>query len=256
MFTVDLNADIGESFGAYTIGRDADIIPLVTSVNIACGMHAGDPSVMDRTVEAAVRAGVSIGAHPGYPDLPGFGRRHMSLTPADAADVVLYQVGALDAFVRRHGGALRHVKLHGALYNDAAKDGSLADAVCRALFAAYPDCAFYGLAGSAMLLSAKNAGLAAVSEAYADRAYMPDGSLMPRSRPGSVIRDPAETAARCLRMVREGSVPCAEGAPVPIRADSICVHGDNESALAIVKAVRAALEEGGARLGPPWAQKR
>lgn len=248
MRAVDLNSDLGESFGAYTIGMDEQVLRHISSANIACGWHAGDPAVMEKTVRAAVAAGVAAGAHPGYPDLPGFGRRAMALTPAEAKVAVMYQVGALQAFLRAQGMKLQHVKPHGALYNTAAKDMALAVGICEGIKAAAPDAIVMGLAGSKLLEAARQVRLRWASEVFADRAYLADGSLMPRSQPGAVLADKEFAIRRAVRMVKEGVVTSADGTDIPIVAHSICVHGDNPQAVAFVEAIRAALEREGVKV--------
>ncbi|MBQ8161996.1 MAG: LamB/YcsF family protein [Clostridia bacterium] len=248
MLSVDLNADLGESFGAYTIGMDAQVLPHVTSVNVACGYHAGDPMVMERTVRMAKKEGTAVGAHPGYPDLQGFGRRNMAVSPEDARVMVMYQIGALNAFLTAEGMRMQHVKLHGALYNAAARDLDLALAICDGIHAVLPSVIFLGLAGSQMVRAARETGLRFASEVFADRAYMPDGSLVPRSRPGAVIHDTETAIARTLRMVKEGSVESIDGTVVPLQADSICVHGDNPEAIRFVEQIHRALEDGGVQV--------
>ncbi len=250
MNRVDLNSDLGESFGAYTIGLDSEVIAHVSSANIACGFHAGDPLVMDRTVAAAKAAGVAVGAHPGYPDLMGFGRRNMVCTPKEVKAYVQYQLGALKAFTAAHGVPLQHCKPHGSLYNMAAKDPALAEAIAEAIAEVDSEVILLGLAGSAMLEAGRRAGLRVASEVFADRAYQADGSLVPRSRPGAVIHDKAEAIARTVRMVKEGTVTAITGEEVAIEAHSICVHGDNPSAVEFVKNIRAALEAEGVEIAP------
>ena len=223
MYQVDLNSDLGESFGAYTIGMDSEILKYVSSANVACGWHAGDPMVMEKTVALAAEAGTAVGAHPGYPDLMGFGRRNMVVTPAEAKAYIKYQIGALLAFTESRGIKMQHVKPHGAFYNMAAVDEKLADA-------------------SKMISSAEKIGLPAASEVFADRAYNDDGTLVSRKLPGAVIHDRELAIARTVRMVTEGVVETASGKLIPIKADSICVHGDNPSALEFVKNIKAALE--------------
>ena len=241
----DLNSDLGESFGAYTIGMDREVIPLVTSVNVACGMHAGDPSVMERTVAMAVRCGTAIGAHPGYPDLQGFGRRRLAMKTQEIVDCTVYQIGALQAFLRLHGTELQHVKLHGALYNDAAVNYELSLAVCRAVRSIAPEAIMLCLSGSEMLRAAGDAGLRTAGEVFADRAYNEDGTLVSRTLPGAVLKDPDEMIARTVRMVREGKVRTVTGRDIAIRADSVCVHGDNPAALDFVRRIREKLTENG-----------
>ena len=241
MRAVDLNSDLGESFGAYTIGMDSAVLHHISSANVACGWHAGDPEVMERTVRAAVASGTAVGAHPGYPDLLGFGRRNMALSPSEARTAVMYQVGAIQAFLRANGAKLQHVKPHGALYNTAAKDMALALAICEGVRAVAPDAIILGLAGSCLLKAAQQLGLRWASEVLADRAYQADGSLVPRSQPGAVITDPDCAIRRAVRMVKEGVVTTADGTELPILAHSICVHGDNPAAVAFVEAIHAAL---------------
>ena len=245
---LDLNCDLGESFGAYTIGSDEAIIPYITSANIACGYHAGDPTVMHRSVALCRKYGVQVGAHPGLPDLMGFGRRKMQIAPAEAADCVAYQIGALQAFCQAEGVPLHHVKPHGALYNMAAKDRALADAICRAVQKAAPGAILLALSGSEMVAAAKAIGLPAACEVFADRGYQPDGTLVPRGQPGAMITDEGEAIARVARMVKEGKVTARDGSEVTLQADSVCVHGDGPKALAFVEKLRAALPAGGITL--------
>ena len=245
MSCVDLNCDLGESFGAYTMGMDAEVIPNVTSVNVACGYHAGDPLIMEKTVVLAKQHGAAIGAHPGFPDLMGFGRRQMVVTPEEAGAYVKYQVGALMAFAKGHGLRLQHVKPHGALYNMAAKDEKLAEGICKAIYSIDPELIFMGLAGSVMLEAAERIGLKTASEVFADRAYNDDGSLVARSKPGAVIHDPEAAVARAVKMAKEGKVISINGKEIDIRADSICVHGDNPKAIETVIKLRNALIEQG-----------
>ena len=245
---LDLNCDLGESFGAYTIGCDEQVIPYITSANIACGYHAGDPTVMHRSVELCCRYGVQVGAHPGLPDLAGFGRRRMQITPAEAADCVAYQIGALRAFCDEVGGPLHHVKPHGALYNMAAKDRPLADALCRAVQKAAPGAILLALSGSEMEAAARAIGLPVACEVFADRGYRPDGTLVPRGTPGAMIEDETQAIARVVRMAREGKVTACDGSQVELRADSVCVHGDGPKALAFAEKLREALPADGITL--------
>jgi 5-oxoprolinase (ATP-hydrolysing) subunit A len=243
---IDVNADVGESFGSWTMGADQELLGFVTSANVACGFHAGDPMVIDRTVAMAAALGVAVGAHPGHFDLRGFGRRTIDATPAEVEADVVYQVGALAAFARSHGARLVHVKPHGALYNQAATDEALARAIARAVARVDRDLVLVGLAGSApMRRAAEDAGLRYAAEAFADRGYRADGSLVPRSAPGAVLSDPDQAAAQALRIAREGTVVTAEGVAVSLRADTLCLHGDNPHALAIARAVRRALHAAG-----------
>ncbi|HEX7118469.1 MAG TPA: 5-oxoprolinase subunit PxpA [Longimicrobiales bacterium] len=245
MERVDLNCDLGEGFGVYRIGMDEAVLPYVTSVNIACGFHAGDPGVMHRTVAAAVARGVAVGAHPGLPDLVGFGRRAMEITPEEAYDLVVYQIGALSGFAAAAGASLRHVKPHGALYNMAAADDALADAIARAVRDVDPGLVLFGLSGSRLLAAGERHGLRTASEAFADRAYSRDGALVPRRRPDAMIADPEEAAERVLRMVREGRVRSIEGEDVAVRADTVCIHGDSPHAAEFARRLREALDTRG-----------
>lgn len=238
MYKVDLNSDLGESFGNYTLGMDEEILKYVSSANIACGWHAGDAVVMDRTVALAKRYGTAIGAHPGFPDLVGFGRRNMAVTPAEAKAYVKYQLGALMAFAAAAGLKVAHVKPHGALYNMAAVDHALALAMCEAVYEVDPSIVFMGLANSEMIRAAGETGLRAASEVFADRAYNDDGTLVSRKLPGAVIKDEEAAIGRAVRMVKEGRVESVNGKDIAIRADSVCVHGDNPKALAFVKRIR------------------
>ena len=241
MKRVDLNCDLGESFGAYKIGLDGEVIPYISSANIACGFHASDPVVMAHTVAMAKEHGCSVGAHPGFPDLMGFGRRQMQITPEEAKDYIIYQVGALAAFCRSQGIRLHHVKPHGALYNMAAVDDSLARAVCEGIYVVDPELVLLGLAGSEHLKAAEDTGLRYASEVFADRAYNEDGTLVSRKLPGAVITDEALAVQRVLRMVNEQKVTSITGKDITIRPDSICVHGDNQKALQFVQKIRDAL---------------
>jgi len=241
MKKVDLNCDLGESFGAYKIGLDGEVIPYISSANIACGFHASDPVVMAHTVAMAKEHGCSVGAHPGFPDLMGFGRRQMQITPEEAKDYIIYQVGALAAFCRSQGIRMHHVKPHGALYNMAAVDYSLARAVCEGIYVVDPELVLLGLAGSELLKAAADTGLQYASEVFADRAYNEDGTLVSRKLPGAVITDEALAVQRVLRMVNEQKVTSITGKDITIRPDSICVHGDNQKALQFVQKIRDAL---------------
>src|SRR5262245_22306641 len=235
---------MGESFGAWSMGADSDLLACVSSANIACGFHAGDPRVIDRTVGLAVRAGVAVGAHPGFADLRGFGRRPIAADPSEVEADVLYQVGALAAFARAHGAALTHVKPHGALYNQAAADEALARAVARAVRRADHRLVLVGLASSQIMRRATEAeGLRFAAEAFADRRYNVDGTLQQRQEPGAVIMDPGAAAAQALRIIREGRVSASDGTDVPVRADTLGLHGDGPGALETACAVRRALDE-------------
>lgn len=239
--TVDLNADMGEGFGRYRL-EDNALLGQVTSASVACGFHAGDPVVMRDTVTLAMRSGVVIGAHPGYPDLVGFGRRDLAATPAEVEAFVVYQIGALQGICAAAGTRLRYVKPHGALYNRAARDLPTADAIARAVASVDSSLALLGLAGSAMISAAERAGLRGVSEAFVDRAYRADGTLLPRNEPGAALTDAAAIADRALKMVQDGTVAASDGTIITVRAESLCTHGDGPDATAIVRAVRARLE--------------
>jgi UPF0271 protein len=247
---VDLNCDMGESFGRWTLGADAEVMRSVSSANIACGAHAGDPGVMRRTVRLAKAHNVSCGAHPGFADLAGFGRREIAITGSEAADLVLWQLGALEAIARVEGVTLRHVKAHGALYNMAARDIALAEALAAAVAQFDRRLVFFGLAGSGMIDAARRAGLAVAAEGFADRAYEPDGSLTPRTISGSVIHDVEQVVARAVMMVQESKVTARNGAGIPLKIDTICVHGDTPGAPALAAALRTGLEAAGVRVAP------
>jgi UPF0271 protein len=242
---IDLNCDMGESFGRYTLGTDETLMPHITSANIACGFHASDPVVMDRTVRLAREHGVAIGAHPGFPDLQGFGRRDMQLSPEEAEAAVLYQIGALAGFARAAGTELVHVKPHGALYNQAAGDRALAEAIVRAATRFSRELIVVGLANSEVVEAAVQAGQPVAREAFADRAYEADGSLRSRRLPGAVLHDPAQAAAQAVRIARDGLVVAWGGQEVPVQAETLCVHGDTPTALTIVQAIRQTLLEAG-----------
>ncbi|HKC13461.1 MAG TPA: 5-oxoprolinase subunit PxpA [Vicinamibacteria bacterium] len=243
---IDLNADLGESFGAYSMGADAEVLAFVTSANVACGFHAGDPSVIDRTVAGAVRAGVAVGAHPGHWDLRGFGRRVIAVDPEEVVADIVYQVGALAAFAASHGTRLTHVKPHGALYNQAVMDERLAAAVARGVARAGRGLILVGLASSAIMRRAAEAeGLRFAAEAFADRAYERDGTLRSRSLRGAVMTDAQTVAAQAVRIAREGVVTAADGTEVRLQADTLCLHGDTPNAVALARAVRGALEAAG-----------
>lgn len=246
---MDLNADLGESFGHWTLGDDEALVAHLTSANLACGFHAGDFRVMDATVALCRRRGVAIGAQPGYPDLLGFGRRPLPFDPDEVTAMVLYQVGALEAFCRAHGVEMQHVKPHGALYNQAAGDRALAAAIARGVAGFSRDLALFGLASSEPMASAAaEAGLRFVPEAFADRRYLADGSLQPRRVDGSLLTDPSAAAAQAVAIATEGAVTAADGTRVELRAESICCHGDTPGAVAIAAAVRRALETAGIRV--------
>jgi UPF0271 protein len=245
---IDINCDMGESFGSWEMGADARVMPHITSANVACGAHAGDPSVMRRTVRLARDAGVAVGAHPGFADLQGFGRREVRMDPAELEDMLIAQIGALTAIARAEGVALRHVKAHGALYNMAARDARLAAAVARAVKACDASLVMFGLPASALLDAGRAAGLRVAAEGFADRSYEPDGSLTPRSQPGAVVHDADAVVARALRMVRDGEVLTADGRAVRLAVQTICVHGDTPGAADLVERIAAALRAAGVEI--------
>ena len=250
MPVVDLNSDLGESFGAYTVGCDDKVIPIISSANVACGFHASDPVVMDRTIKLASAAGIQVGAHPGYPDLMGFGRRNMTVSPAEAKAYVMYQVGALSAFCRAYGMKLQHVKPHGAFYNMAAKDYTLAKAICEGIAACDDSLIVLGLSGGELIHAAKDTGLRCASEVFADRAYEEDGSLVNRKKPGAMIEDEEIAIERVVRMVKEHKVTAITGRDIELIPDSICVHGDGPKALAFSTRIRERLTAEGVELRP------
>lgn len=249
---IDLNCDMGESFGAYTIGMDEAVMDHITSANIACGFHAGDPLVMDRTVKLAQQKKVGIGAHPGYPDLPGFGRRHLACSETEIQQYVIFQVGALQGFCRAHRVKMQHVKPHGALYLDAVEDEAVARGVAHGILAIDPDLLFVALAGKKgepMRRMGAELGLKVAYEAFPDRAYTPEGTLVSRKQPGAVISDPDTVAQRALDMAH-GYVTAVDGTRIDLEVHSLCVHGDNPSAVALVKTIRSTLEKNGIQVMP------
>lgn len=245
MQSIDLNCDLGESYGQWTLGDDAAILPLVTSANVACGFHAGSPDVIFSTLRAAAASGVAVGAHVAYPDLAGFGRRNMDLSRDELFADVIYQIGALQGLAAAAGTRVRYVKPHGALYNTIANDERQARAVIEAIGAVDPGLPLVGLAGSRILTLARSAGLKTVAEAFADRAYHRDGTLVSRRTPGAVLHDPQQVAQRTLRMLRDGGVTSIEGEFTPVDADSLCVHGDSPGAIDMARRIRECLEESG-----------
>jgi len=240
---IDLNCDMGEGFGVYSIGKDEQVMPFITSANVACGFHASDPATIWKTVKMAKANGVSVGAHPSYPDLVGFGRRPMEVSAEEVMADVLYQIGALSAFCRREGVRLQHVKPHGALYNRAAVDSDIAMAVAEAIKSVDADLYLVCLSNSEMVTAARTTGIRYVEEAFADRAYTREGKLVPRSQAGAVIHDPAVAAERVLSMVRERCVVAIDGTIVPINAQTICVHGDSAEAAEMIRRIKARLEQ-------------
>lgn len=243
--SIDINSDVGESFGAYSIGADAGLFPLISSANVACGFHGGDPRVMERTVTELASLGVAIGAHPGFPDLVGFGRREMRLSREELRADVMYQIGALKIFCDVAGVPLHHVKPHGAMYNMAAKDADMAGAIVDAVINAAPSALLYAQAGSELANVATRCGVRVAHEAFADRAYLSSGLLAPRSMPGAVLHDPAAIAERVIRMTRGEAIPTVDGDPIVVEADTVCIHSDTPSAVAIASSLRAALDVAG-----------
>jgi UPF0271 protein len=249
--TIDLNSDVGESFGPWRVGADDDLFPLISSANVACGFHGGDPRVMERTVAALSARGVAIGAHPGFPDLVGFGRREMHLSPDEIRTDVMYQIGALTAFCNAVGVPLHHVKPHGAMYNMAAKDREMADAIVRAVVNAAPTAMIYAQAGTELARAAEDLGIRVAYEVFADRAYLSSGLLVPRSQSGAVIHDPEQVAARIINITQGEPIPTIDGDPIVVRADTVCIHSDTPDAVEIARAVRGALDGAGITVRAP-----
>ena len=247
---IDLNSDLGESFGAYKMGMDDKILPLVTSANIACGFHAGDPVVMKKTVGMAVDNHTALGAHPGMPDLVGFGRRKLAISLDEAYSIMVYQIGALAAFAHTCGVKLQHVKPHGALYNMAAKEEKLAEALAQAVYDVDKNLILFALAGSESVKAAEKIGLPCASEVFADRSYQEDGSLTPRSQPGAMITDEAASIKQVLDMVKNHKVTTLSGKVIEVKADTLCVHGDGEKALLFTQKIREVLKENGVDIVP------
>ena len=245
---IDLNCDMGESFARYKLGLDEEVIKYITSANIACGWHAGDPLVMEKTVALAVEHGVGVGAHPGYPDLLGFGRRNMDCTAEEIRNYVVYQIGALSGFARAKGTRMVHVKPHGNLYLTAVEDETVARAIAQAIVSVDPELRYVALAGAKgamMTRIGREEGLKVVYEAFPDRAYTPEGTLVSRRLPGAVIKDPAQVAQRALLMAKEGRVKATDGTEIELKAETLCVHGDNPSAVDLVRSIRQTLEAEG-----------
>ncbi len=245
MHHVDLNCDMGEGFGVYRTGPDSELMKYITSANIACGFHAGDAATIRRTVKLALAHGVAIGAHPGLPDLAGFGRREMEITPEEAYELTVYQLGAVYAFAKSEGGSVAHVKPHGALYNMAAKSRPLADAIAEAVYKVEPSLLLFGLAGSELIRAGDAIGLHTVNEVFADRSYEQDGTLTPRGTEGAVIADPALAAEQAVQMIKGGEVRTRQQSGYILKADTVCVHGDTPGAVEHVRQLRAALEAEG-----------
>ena len=242
MHTVDLNCDLGESFGAYRMGNDEEILNYVTSVNVACGFHAGDPSVMRKTVQLALAKEVKIGAHPGLQDLIGFGRRNMNISPQEAYDIVVYQIGALNGFLQSEGGQMQHVKPHGALYNMAAKNKDLSLAIAEAVYKINPNLILFGLSGSELVRAGQSIGIQTASEVFADRTYQSDGCLTPRMEKNAVIESDEKAVAQVLTMIKENKVLSQQGTEVEIKADTICIHGDGTRALSFASHIKKSLQ--------------
>ncbi|HTK27989.1 MAG TPA: 5-oxoprolinase subunit PxpA [Vicinamibacterales bacterium] len=247
---IDINSDLGESFGAYAIGNDEGLMRSITSANVAAGFHGGDPSVLRRTIRLAKASGVAVGAHPGFPDLVGFGRRELNVTPQEAEDFVLYQVAAVAGVAGAEGVRLQHVKPHGALFNMAVRNPELSAAIARAVAAFDRGLILFGLPGSEILAAGRKAGLRVAAEVFADRAYEPDGSLASRRKPGSVIHDPEQVVARAVRMVTDRSVVAIDGTTVRLEADTMCVHGDTAGSDVLAAKLRAAFEAAGVEVRP------
>jgi len=249
MKRIDLNCDMGESYGAWQMGADAAVMPFISSANIACGFHGGDPATIRKTVRLALDHGVALGAHPSLPDLQGFGRRAMKISPQDMYDLVVYQAGAVEAFARAAGAKLHHVKCHGALYNMAANDEELSEAMVRA--ARDLGVMLYALSNSKNFHISKKLGVPVAGEVFADRGYSDDGTLAPRDRPGGMIEDAAQAVKQALAMIEEGHVTSLSGKRVPVAADTLCLHGDQPGAAAFAKAIRKAFAERGITVGAP-----
>lgn len=248
MYQVDINCDLGESFGQYTIGADEQILEYVTSANIACGFHAGDPTVMRKTVRMALDKGVKIGAHPGLQDLAGFGRRPMAISAEEAYDLVIYQIGALSAFLKAEGSTMQHVKPHGALYNMAAENTELSESIAQAVYDVDPNLVLFGLSGSELALAGERIGLQVAHEVFSDRTYQTDGTLTSRREPHALIEEDERAVHQVVRMVREGRVRTVQGEDIELKADTVCIHGDGSHALQFAKTITAKLKEAGIHL--------
>ncbi|WP_138755854.1 LamB/YcsF family protein [Paenibacillus sinopodophylli] len=248
MLQVDLNCDMGEDFGVYKASVDSELMKYITSANIACGFHAGDASSIRRTVKLALASGVAVGAHPGLPDLGGFGRREMLITPEEAYEMTVYQLGAIQAFAKSEGGSVTHVKPHGALYNMAAKNRKLADAIAEAVYRVEPALLLFGLAGSELIHAGNAIGLHTINEVFADRTYELDGTLTPRGQSGAVILDPALAAEQTIGLVRDGKVRTRQNGCLILQAETVCIHGDTPGALEHAIALRDAIEAAGIKV--------
>ena len=247
---IDINSDLGEGYGAWRLGPDDELMELISSANIACGFHAGDPRTIERTVHLARDHGVGIGAHPGYPDRVGFGRRVMAATPEEVRTDVLYQIGAIAAFCKAAGVELQHVKAHGALYNHAVRDAATAEAIAQAVWQFDRDLIFFVLPGSELEAAGEAAGLRLSREGFVDRGYLADGSLVPRSRPDAIITDHEVAVRRIVRLVTEGTIETVDGTELGLKVDTICLHSDTPTALEIARAVRDGFEEAGIGVQP------
>ena len=245
MSVIDINCDMGESFGAYRLGTDEEILKYVTSANIACGFHAGDPATMRKTVKLALENGVGIGVHPGLPDLAGFGRRNMDISPQEAYEMVVYQIGSLWGFVQAEGGKIQHIKPHGALYNMAAVNKDLSEAIAEAVYKVNPELILFGLAGSELVKAGEKISLRTASEVFADRTYQEDRTLTSRRLPNAMITDDDDAVAQVIRMAKEGKVLTQQNVDVDIKADTVCIHGDGAHALSFAKKIRQTLEDSG-----------
>jgi UPF0271 protein len=251
MKRIDINCDMGESYGAWKMGADAEVMPFITSANIACGFHGGDPATIRATVRLAVDHGVAVGAHPSLPDLQGFGRRAMKISPQEMYDLVVYQAGAVEAFARAAGVRLHHVKCHGALYNMAANDEALSEAMARAVKDLGGNLMLYALSRSVMMKTAEEQGVRVAGEVFADRGYADDGTLAPRGTPGAMIEDAALAARRALEMVEKRYVTSLSGKPIPVSPDTLCLHGDQPGAVTFARAIRKAFAEHGIEVAAP-----
>ncbi|MFC0273302.1 LamB/YcsF family protein [Metabacillus herbersteinensis] len=245
MHQVDLNCDLGESFGVYKMGMDEEILNFVTSANIACGFHAGDPSIMRKTVRLALDKNVKIGAHPGLPDLVGFGRRNLNISPQEAYNMVVYQIGALYGFIKAEGATMHHVKPHGALYNMAASCEKLSEAIAEAVYKVDPQLILFGLSGSKLIHSGEKIGLQTAHEVFADRTYQHDGSLTSRNQPDALIHNLDQASMQVIRMIKEGKVRSQQGVDVSLKANTICIHGDGPQALEFARNIRQVLNTSG-----------
>lgn len=247
---IDLNCDMGEAFGNYAFGADLEIIQSISSANIACAYHAGDPLVMDARVKLCREHQVAVGAHPSFPDLMGFGRRPMAATPAEVKAYVIYQLGALLGFAQAHGVKVEHVKPHGALYNMAALDEKLARAIAEGIYMVDPQCILVGLAGTALCSVGRAVGLPVAEEVFADRGYRPDGTLVPRGEPGAIIKSTEEAVERIVRLVETGTIVANNGQAMQVKGDTVCLHGDTPGAAEYAKAIRQRLESQGVLVRP------